>query len=361
MVFRILAYSGGGIFLLLSVALAYRAFRQHTVAKSLAIHSPSGIAQGMFVRIGGIDQWIQIRGEDRENPVLLVLHGGPAYSYLSMTPFFRSWEKDFTVVQWDRRGVGKTFGRNGKSPGDQTGFDGLAQDGIEVTEWLLQHLHKQKIILLGHSMGSIVGVVMARQRPDLFYAYVGTDQIIDGPRNEAVSYEKLMIRVRQAANRKAIQELEELGPPPYKTLKQWWAKQQWITATDPIAPNFERRLLPLALFAPNYSLKDIRDVGAGMQYTTAGLLPEIMSYDIRQKGTAFETPVFMFEGEQDVLDPTELTVEYFGLIEAPHKELLLLEGAGHNAIITGPDQFLKELVARVRPLATRQAPEKAAE
>jgi pimeloyl-ACP methyl ester carboxylesterase len=89
--------------------LAYRKVRQRRVAKSLMIDTPNGIVEKRYVRIGGIEQWIQIRGENRTNPVLLVVHGGPGWPNATFTLPLRSWEKHFTVVQWDQRGVSKTL------------------------------------------------------------------------------------------------------------------------------------------------------------------------------------------------------------------------------------------------------------
>lgn len=112
---RLLSRGAVGLLLLLAILtvtfLAYRAHRQSASVAAPAIRTPNGIDEALFVRAGGIDQWVSIRGENRSNPVMLVLHGGPATSYMSFTTFFQPWERYFTVVQWDRRGVGKTFGR----------------------------------------------------------------------------------------------------------------------------------------------------------------------------------------------------------------------------------------------------------
>jgi len=340
---------------LLFAALTYRAVRQRQNARALVINNPNGVNEGMFVKLGGMDQWIQIRGEDRDNPMLLVLHGGPGFSYIPFTEMLRPWEKHFTIVQWDRRGVGRTFGRNGKNSSVKMTFDQMARDGVELTEFLTKHLNKQKVILLGHSMGSIVGVLMAKQRPDLFYAYVGTDQIVDGPRNEAVSYDLLVKRVRDAGNLKAEKQLEEIGAPPYDNVKGWWTKQKLITATDPVAPEFEKTFFPMVMFEPSYSLMDIKDLGTGYQFSAAGMLSEIMNFDVRKAGTTFETPMFIVEGENDVLDPTQLAVEYFSSIEAPKKELVIMKGAGHQAMLIMREQFLKELLVRVIPLVQERA------
>ncbi len=134
-----------------------------------------------FVEIGGIEQWITIRGEDRNNPVLLFLHGGPGdatnpWGYAA----FRSWLKYFTVVQWDQRGSGRTFGRNGEASASTINPDRMIQDGIELSELLKKRLHKDKIVLVGHSWGSVLGFFMVKSRPDLFYAFV-TGQVVANP------------------------------------------------------------------------------------------------------------------------------------------------------------------------------------
>jgi pimeloyl-ACP methyl ester carboxylesterase len=137
------------LIVLAASALLYRAWRQHGIAHELAITTPNGIDEGRFVRIGGIDQYITIRGDERANPVILFVHGGPGDSMVPFAPLYRPWEKSFTVVQWDQRGVGKTFGRNGTNENPMT-IERFVRDGLEVTQFLRTHLHKQRIILLAH-------------------------------------------------------------------------------------------------------------------------------------------------------------------------------------------------------------------
>jgi len=228
-----------GLLLLIAVLavtfLAYRAHRQNASAAALAIRTPNGIDEGLFVRAGGIDQWVSIRGEDRSNPVVLVLHGGPATSYMAFTTFFQPWEKYFTVVQWDRRGVGKTFGRNGRARSGQMTLDRIVEDGAEISGFLCRHLHKDKIILLGHSMGSMIGISIAARRPDLFYAYVGTEQIVDMARNEELSYQTILNSSRTAGNASTVKTLERIGAPPYQRALDWGAKQKAAEVADPVS------------------------------------------------------------------------------------------------------------------------------
>ena len=131
-------------------------------ARDYAITSPNGIDEQKYVEIGGIEQWITIRGEDRRNPVLLLLHGGPGdatnpWGYAG----FRTWLKRYTVVQWDQRGSWRTLGKNGDALAPTITIDRMTQDGIELALLLCKTLQKDQIVLVGHSWGSTLGVFMA--------------------------------------------------------------------------------------------------------------------------------------------------------------------------------------------------------
>jgi pimeloyl-ACP methyl ester carboxylesterase len=338
------------LFLLLVVAaLAFRAYRQHVIAQAIAIHAPNGIDEAMYVKIGGIDQWIQIRGQDRNNPALLCLHGGPGGSWLAYTPIFLEWEKEFTVVQWDQRGTGKTLETTGRSIADTMSVDRMAEDGVEVAEFLRSHLHKEKIVLLGFSWGSLIGIHMAKARPDLFYAYVGTGQITDMSKSQKMSYAYVLEKARAANDAKSVKRLESIGSPPFDNMDKIAAFFQTLGAYECESD----RNAPLGFFtAPNYSLWDIYNLIKGFtQVATFRVYHEMLSADLASFGTSFSIPIFIFQGADDERAPTPLAKEYFEKIDAPHKEFVVFDGGGHFAVLSMPERFLRELVTRVRLLA----------
>jgi pimeloyl-ACP methyl ester carboxylesterase len=337
--------------LLASGALGYRAIRQRAVHKALAMRTPNGIAEGRFVTIGGIEQWIQIRGEDRANPILLFLNGH-GLSMPPLTPILRSWERHFTLVLWDQRSVGKTLARNGKAGSDSWSFERLAEDGIEVSEWVCRHLGQAQVILLGHSQGSIVGVHMAKRRPDLFHAYVGTGQVSDLARNEPISYELAVARARTAGNKQAIEALARVGPPPYHDARSWIVKQRWSFVTDPEFRAWSKLAPRMVLSAPNLSLREVYLSYAAISYLPERLFAEIMAFDARQLGAAFAMPFFVFQGERDCNTLPALAEEYVAAVEAPRKAMVLLKDGGHMAVLIQPEQFLTELRERVLPLVS---------
>src|SRR5579863_4831250 len=159
-----------------SIVLARRAFRQRTLAATLHIASPHGVVDERYLPIGGIEQLVSIRGEDRRNPILLILHGGPGASCRIFAPLLRPWEKHFTLVQWDQRGSGKTLRRTGMRGSGPLTLDRLALDGLELTQYIHRQFPHQPLILFAQSFGSTFALRMIKQRPDLFVAYVGTDQ-----------------------------------------------------------------------------------------------------------------------------------------------------------------------------------------
>jgi len=341
----------GLIVVVISAAVGYRAYLQHANAKAIAIHTPNGIDEAQYVRIGGIDQWIQIRGQDRNNPVLLCLHGGPGGSWLALTTLLLPWEKEFTVVQWDQRGTGKTLETTGRSIADTMSADRMAQDGIEVAEFLRNHLHKDKIVLLGFSWGSLLGIHMAKQRPDLFYAYVGTGQITNMPKSLQMSYAYVLAKARAANDAEAVKKLESIGPPPFDSMDKIGVFFQTLGKYE---CESDRNLPGGALFAPNLSLWDIYNWIRGFaQAPTFHVYNEMLSADLSSLGPDFQIPIFFFQGKMDERAQVSLAKEYFDSINAPHKEFVLLEGAGHFAVWSMPSRFLRELIARVRPLAVQ--------
>jgi len=353
--------------------LAYRAYRQHLAARVLSIGSPNGVQEGMYVRIGGIDQWIQIRGEDRANPVILFVHGGPGGSTIPISSGWQSWEKFFTVVQWDQRGAGRTFRVTGESVAATMTLAQMTQDGIEVAEYLRTHLHKDRIVLIGHSWGSFLGVHIVKQRPELFLAFVGTGQLVGKQsfeRQFEVTVAHLKALAQAANNVEALQELAtvstaaDFSKTPCDTIsfttpafgsRECDVAQKWAKALSlPSIEGFQIDGPVLPPFMPDYSLLDWYYWWRGTTFSAAQLRrrsgPMIQS-DLWSLGSEFSIPVFFFEGSDDLQTPIEPARAYFDQIKAPQKQFVLFRGGGHFVAFERPDEFLARLVEHVRPLA----------
>jgi pimeloyl-ACP methyl ester carboxylesterase len=281
-------------------------FLRNRNAQDYAVTAAGGIDEAMYVKIGGLEQWITIRGEDRRSPVLLFLHGGPGdavnpWAYAG----FRSWLKYFTVVQWDQRGAGRTLGRNGAVTVSTITIEQMVRDGIELAELLRKRLGKEKIVLVGHSWGSILGVFMAKARPDLFYAFVGTGQVADPIQNYSVAYTALVERASRERDGRALRELKEIGPPPYKDGKGFAVQRKWSNLFEG-ADVFLASTLGFALAAPGSSLGDINDWFEGQIVSGQYLVPKTSTLDPKLLGGEFALPVFVVQGAEDFTTPTSL-------------------------------------------------------
>ena len=312
--------------------------------KDYAIAKTSGIDEAKYLKIGGIDQWVTIRGEDRSNPVLLVLHGGPGdatnpWGYAG----FRTWLKNYTVVQWDQRGTGKTLGRNGRASAETVTINRLVQDGVELADTLRTSLRKDKIILLGHSWGSVLGVLMAKRKPDLFQAFIGTGQVGKPAGAYDVAFDALMAKARALGDVRALSELQELGPPPYKDWHGYQVQRRWSNLFEG-ADAFIASMLGFGLSAPGYTVADVLDWFDGQNLSAERLIAQELALPPTALGGRFELPVFVIQGAEDFTTPTSIAKAFVDGVDAPHKRFLTIKG-GHFAVFMNSSEFLKEMGA----------------
>jgi pimeloyl-ACP methyl ester carboxylesterase len=311
-------------------------------ARDYAISTPNGIDEARYFEIGGIEQWVTLRGEDRANPVVLVLHGGPGDA---TNPWghaaFRTWLKSYTVVQWDQRGAGRTLGRNGRASAVTLSIDRLVRDGVELAQALRTSLRKDKIVLVGHSWGSVLGTLMAKARPELFEAFVGTGQVGDPARGYHVAFEALLAKARASGEVRAIRELEAIGPPPYPDGRGYQVQRRWSNLFEG-ADAFLATMLGSALSAPGYTLRDVNDWLDGQALSAERLVPESSVLPASALTGRFALPVFVIQGAEDFTTPTRLAQAFVDGVEAPRKAFVSIEG-GHFAVFMNSSGFLEEL------------------
>lgn len=309
------------------------------------------IDETAFVPLGGIEQWISIRGRRSDNPVILVVHGGPGESQWPLTDHYAAWETDFTVVQWDQRGAGHTFGRYGERTPD-VHLDRIARDGVELSEYLTKTLGRQKIIVLGHSWGSIVGARMVVREPRAFAAYVGTGQVASWNASVNMQFDRLLAKARRDGDTAAVARLEAIGRPNPADAKQYFV----FTASlgSAMAPSDQAWLQSLRARLPALKAtqpKDVQDLIGGMEFSAKQVLPDQMAADLPASAHRIDTAFFVIQGGEDVITPTQAAIDYVRKVKSPHKELILIPNAGHFAFMTHPGEFLAALTGKVRPVA----------
>lgn len=301
----------------------------------------------MYINIGGIEQWIEIRGEHPDNPVLLYLHGGPGGSTGPAVAALKPWERHFTLVHWDQRGAGRTFARNREAGCGRLTIERMIADAIEVAEFLVGHLGKDKITLLGHSWGSVLAVNMIRRRPDLFAAYVGTGQVVNMRRNEEFNYARQLAQADLASNAEALAALAAIGPPPYferekiRTLREW---------ADVLASGSGDDPRPRPPVRPtNLTPEDIQALMAGFIFSGSELFDELCEVDLPALGLDFSIPMFCFMGTDDQQTPMEPAQAWFDSLTAPRKAFVRLDGCHHFVVMNRPDLFLERLLQHLIP------------
>jgi pimeloyl-ACP methyl ester carboxylesterase len=300
----------------------------------------------MYAAIGGIEQWIQYGGA-ADAPILLYLHGGPGGTSVPVAEAWRPWEEHFTVVHWDQRGAGRTFARNGEAGCGRLTVSRMVADGLEVVEFLTATLGRRKLVVVGHSWGSVLGIHMLKQRPELFAAYVGTGQLVNKRRNEEVNYRRQMVQAEKSGNAPALSALRAIGPPPFANRDAVKVLRQWADVlAEGDGDSAQPRPTPIAV---DYSRDEVPDLMRGAEFSRRELYDELETVDLPSLGLAFDIPFFLLHGTCDQATPIELAEEYFASIEAPHKEFVRFDACHHFVVMNRPHDVLRELVARVIP------------
>lgn len=321
------------------------------------IVAPSGVQESYKARIGGIDQWITVRGQDRANPIILFVHGGPA-SPLTPTlwQFQRPLEEYFTMVTWDQRGAGKTFADNKPEPlADTIHIPNYVDDAIEVAEYIRQRYQKDKLILMGHSWGTVIGMHAALKRPELFYAYVGIGQVIDTRDNEKLSFEYGVAQARLHGNEVALKELATIAPYPGDKpitrdriimARKWAQFYGGLSAYRETSKYFFRA----ARLSPEYTAADVCAIDQGNVFTLDRIMPEFIEVDFKPV-RSFPIPVMMLMGRHDYTTPAEPTQAWLNKVSAPFKQGIWFEHSSHMIPWEEPGKLLVSLLQHVRPLA----------
>jgi pimeloyl-ACP methyl ester carboxylesterase len=331
---------------------------QAAVANLRRIATPNGIEEMKQVRLGGVDQWITIRGRNRANPVLLVIHGGPGTPTMPLSWAYQSpWEDYFTVVNWDQRGAGKNWAVTDADALRPTmSLDRLVADASELTDRLRKDLGKERILVLGFSYGTIIGAKLAMSRPDALYAYAGVGQYFDN--TEADVYKGALARSRAAGDTEAIAALNALSPYPRPDgsvdprglveVRRWVKKYNgaWYGWPD------LQLLYQLPILAPEYDAKDLTDWPIANGWFGMALTKELQTGRLlEQQGYRFRVPMLFMMGRHDLMTPYVTARRYYNRIEAPSKAFITFDDSAHFVMLEEPGRFLIALVDRLRPYA----------
>jgi pimeloyl-ACP methyl ester carboxylesterase len=308
------------------------------------------IAEVAYLQLGGLDQWVMIRGEDVANPLLVLLHGGPGFPEMRLLRFFNApLEKDFTVVYWEQRGTGKSF--HPRIPKSSMTVEQFIIDLDDLVDAMRERFGKDKVAIYGHSWGSALGVLYAVRFPHKVAAFVGAGQVGDWSASEVRSYEFLLTEAERRGNHKALRELRAIGPPPHTGQRQMM-QGKWQTLFLGMVRGMSMwRLSRIILGKPESSVLDLPNILRGTKFSTYAMWEEVSALNLTKVAPVIAVPVFFFIGRHDHVIAPETSVAYFDVLAAPSKRLVWFEESAHEPPFEEPEKFNAAMVELVRPLA----------
>ena len=304
------------------------------------------------VQLGASTQWIRIRGANARNPLLLLVQMGPGLPMINEVPAFDralSLEDDFTVIYWDQRGCGRSL--RSADAACELNLQAMAGDTERLLALLCDRFDRPAVVA-GFSMGATIAALATARRPDLVAALIAVGMDIDGPAAEDGAYQFALATAHARNNRRALRQLEAIGPPPHLEPKQFATRARWTAnfggvRTGHTYSSMARGLLASLLRSPDYSLADTVRALRGITAAQAALVPELAALDLTRTLPRLDTPIVMAQGRHDQVAPPSAAERYAASLEAPHKQLVWFEDSAHMPHLEEPGRF-RELLAQVR-------------
>ena len=333
---RICAYIAAGFLATALLAAAIFILRTAYTPPISAAPGKASVASLEKIKLGGVNQYILIRGRSTSNPVVLFLHGGPGMPIMYLAyKFQRPLEDAFTVVQWDRRGAGKSYDSN--IPPDTIRVSQEVSDTRDLVNLLRKRFHQQKVYLVGHSYGSYLGMLVIKRYPSLFKAYVGIGQMACSDSQSRAIQDRWIREQAIASNdSEALDEVDSKKPYDREQwLFQFGGELRGATSFVP--------LILMGLGAPEYTFTDGMNVRKGVSFTHKHMKYDVIQGALMDSVTSVDVPVYFFTGRYDETDPYECTVRYFERIRAPRKALIWFDRSAHFPFLEEPGTFAREL------------------
>ena len=315
------------------------------------------------IGLGGFPQKIHIKTLDESLPVLLFLHGGPGVCNRHTIFADHSDLMDtFTVATWDQRGSGGSY--KGVDVSTLT-VDRLVEDANELVLWLCERFKKDKIFVIGGSWGSELGTYLSKRHPEHIAAFVGFGQVVDGAKNEQLSWEFCMEEAEKAGDSKSIEILKKCGPPVMGVYKGgnyagMMMERNVMMKYGGYSPSEKKRGYASSTVVPmlrsgEYSLSDLWGLIKGHRLVLDVMWPEVGRTDFNRDCTEFEIPIYIFDGVLDRNTPSALVQGWYDSIKAPDKCLVWFENSGHNPMGDEGERFKKLLREKLTAVKERES------
>jgi pimeloyl-ACP methyl ester carboxylesterase len=307
-----------------------------------------GISEKIRVEINGVQQGMFIKSRNEANPVLLFVHGGPGLpEYFLTETYTTGWEDYFTVCWWEQRGAGLSY-----SPDVATGtmtVDQFVSDTLAVTNYLRARFHQEKIYLMAHSGGTLIGIAAAARAPELYHAYIGVAQITHQIESEGMAYDFMLAQYRENGNTRMVRRLEAAGvpntiplPPAYDRLRDDAMHSIGIGTTREMKSVITGLFLPSLQF-PEYTVGEKINLWRGKIWSKSLLWKQVLGPDLREQVPALDLPTYFMHGAYDYTVSYALAQSYLSQLDAPLKGFYTFENSAHSPMFEEPEKMMKIL------------------
>ncbi len=302
-----------------------------------------------YVLINGIEQFLFHEGTSSDNPVMLFLHGGPgSVESLFTRSFQEKWEDIYTVVHWDQRGAGKTLMKN---PDKLPTIELMLEDLYEAIQYLKKKYNKQKIVLIGHSWGTVLGTTFIRKYPEEVAYYIGMGQVVDMLENEQVGYDKVRELILKAGDTKSLNKLNSIGEYPGsrisfdKEFLKKCGKLRKLQGKYKLGAKIDIAIFLAVFKSPIFRLSDI---AAFIKLKSANekVYPYLGAFNLHTESPEYKLPIYYILGRNDWQAPHSIAENYFSEIIAPNKNIYVIPNAGHMVMMEQP-QLCFEAIADI--------------
>ena len=288
------------------------------------------------IEINGVEQWILVNGNDISKPILLYLHGGPGHSQIPFAHYTtNALVNDFIVVHWDQRGAGLSLSES-IHPGSMN-INKFLEDTDKLTSYLLEKFNKQKIFLLGHSWGGIIGLYSIKKNPDLYHAYIGVGQVISPKDSAKIANQWLLAKAKENEN-----DLNEIK----RGMNDDFTNRDWLLKYGGILHNLSIDDFKDIRFSTPYYPDKYSDelYQRGLEFSAYRMHNEINEVNFFKEIKDVDIPVYFFCGLYDYVTPGELVANYCKSLKTPSKEIIWFNNSGHRPDVEEPVKFQKELI-----------------
>lgn len=304
------------------------------------------LSEKTYVKIGGVRQGMFIKSKNKDNPVLLYLHGGPSFSnYFLIEKYKPGLEEFFTVCYWEQRGGGLSF--NSEIAKESITYTQLASDAIEVTNYLRERFGKEKIYIFAHSGGTPFALKAVSENPHLFHAYIAMAQITNQAESEKIAYEYMVSKAQESGDKRALNTLQK-----YSSVT--WGKQEILTFfRSPARDNYMHKMgigtmhnmrsIFTGVFVPvwmcnAYTFKEKFNIWKSKItfLPKTNIHKETIETDFALKVNEVKVPVYFFSGIHDLTVNISLSKEYYKKLIAPVKGFYTFENSAHSPLFEEP-------------------------